>query len=97
VDQPGFLYAVQHLKNYPGLLKIGKAKNPSNRLTSYQVGCPYRGYSIAFVLAVPEYSRAELQAHRLLDGFRIPNTEWFAVSVKDAMHLLSSIDYSEDE
>lgn len=90
----GFIYGMVH-PDWPGYVKIGRAKNPNRRLRDYNIGDPKRAYSFAFVLGVPDCTRAELQAHRCLRGCRVANTEWFEINPEDALALLSALNYSE--
>lgn len=90
LDQPGYLYGVKH-PTFRGFTKIGKALSPKRRLANYQTGDPLRRYEMAFAIRVTDYHRAERAAHRILDGFRVRETEWFRINYIEAFNLISKL------
>lgn len=83
----GYVYGIIHPK-WPGYTKIGKSRHTPGRLRTYNTGDPHRAYKIAFNILTPNMHIAELQAHRLLDGYRMSGSEWFACHWRDALALL---------
>ena len=87
--EPGYLYGITH-PSWPGFIKIGKARFPERRLRTLNTGDPYRRYQLQFTILCPNYHLAELVAHRVLNGYRVENTEWFQLHPDDALELLKT-------
>ena len=85
--EPGYLYGITH-PSWPGFIKIGKARFPERRLRTLNTGDPYRRYQLQFTILCPNYHLAELAAHRVLNGYRVENTEWFQIHPDDALELI---------
>jgi hypothetical protein len=83
----GHIYGIVH-PQFPGYVKIGKASSVARRLSQYNTGDPYRRYDVAFVITAKNYHRAELIAHRLLNGYRVLGTEWFRIAPEEACALI---------
>jgi len=69
------------------LVKIGKAKNPKQRLKELQAGCPFP-MKLALTLdydSAKDAHSSESELHKLLAHHKI-NGEWFAV--RDDFHSL---------
>lgn len=79
----GWVYILTH-PLFPGVIKVGKARNWRRRLISYQTGCPQRQYRFNAIFKVEDVDLAERIAHRRLRGFRIGDGEWFQLSADDA-------------
>lgn len=84
----GVVYGVIHPR-FPGYTKIGKAVSAKRRLAQYDTGDPLRQYEMAFAIEVPDRHLAEIRAHRLLDGYRLPGLgEWFRIHHDEAFNLI---------
>lgn len=85
----GVVYGLIHPR-FPGYTKIGKAVSGKRRLAQYDTGDPLRQYAFAFTIEVSDRHRAELRAHRILDGYRLPGPgEWFRIHHDEAFNLIN--------
>lgn len=77
-----FVYVIETTQ---GMIKIGHAKDPKQRLNYLQVGNPYKLHLVeAFVLPDRQMAKTvEAHAHHRFDEFRFGG-EWFKMPVKAA-------------
>lgn len=77
-SDPGYVYL---LKNMEGTYKIGKAKNPEDRLKTFTVKLPFR---VEYTCIIPSHDMAELERdlHDLFKHKRV-NGEWFNLDPDD--------------
>ncbi|WP_375293109.1 GIY-YIG nuclease family protein [Ensifer sp. ENS10] len=70
---------------------MGLALNIQNRLHQMQTNCPHRDYSFFTIREFHDRKQAEAVLHGLLDGYRLPGTEWFAIHPEEAAGLLWAV------
>ncbi|MGN6548410.1 MAG: GIY-YIG nuclease family protein [Pararhizobium sp.] len=87
---PGHVYVVTN-PAWPGVCKVGFAKDLNNRLRQMQTNDPHRAYRFHTTRSFDDRQTAESILHALLDGYRIGSTEWFAVHPDDAAGLLRGL------
>ncbi|WP_420376819.1 GIY-YIG nuclease family protein [Sinorhizobium medicae] len=76
---------------WPGYCKVGLALNLENRLRQMNTNCPHRDYSFFTVREFDDRKQAETVLHGLLDGYRLPGTEWFSIHPEEAAGLLWAV------
>jgi hypothetical protein len=81
--------------SWPGYAKIGKARRPAKRLSTYNTGDPLRRYALAWTIFTANYDQAERVAHKRLAGLRVGWTEWFQIHPEDAREILQSLTAEE--
>ncbi|WP_410176709.1 GIY-YIG nuclease family protein [Sinorhizobium medicae] len=89
-NSPGYLYVAIN-PAWPGYCKVGLALDLNNRLRQMQTNCPYRDYSFFTVREFHDRKQAEAVLHGLLDGYRVPGTEWFCIHPEEAAGLLWAV------
>lgn len=86
----GYIYCFSNL-SMPGLLKIGATtRTPEDRakeLFTTGVAVPFQ---IEFSRKVSSVFDKEKQIHKILETYRIPSREFFAISVDNAMKVIDS-------
>jgi hypothetical protein len=85
----GFVYVMTN-NAWPGFVKIGRAVDPEDRLASFQVADPLRGYELRYYRFFPDRYAAEAAAHMALGEARLSG-EWFAVSVEEAINVVKRL------
>ena len=85
----GFVYIITN-PVYEGWVKVGSALNMEERLSSYQICDPNRGYKIEFIWHFDNRKEAERLAHNALHKHR-GNGEWFKLNVKKAIKIIESL------
>jgi hypothetical protein len=73
-----YVYAVAHPHNY---VKVGRSKNPQQRLQDFQIGTPYQLWLLA-ALPVEDSRRVERELHEHLSD-KQERGEWFAFDFDD--------------
>ena len=91
LNTTGYVYVAVNAA-WPGRCKIGLAKDLKNRLQQMQTNDPDRGYYFHATERFHDRKAAEANLHSLLDGFRIPGTEWFAIHPEDAARVLRGLE-----
>ena len=89
--EEGWIYLLTH----PSFIdcKLGKTNEPKQRLTAYNVGCPYKLYNMEFKMKVKdkyfyeEYFKVKCASLRVRD-----NGEWYSVPVQVGIEVLKAAD-----
>ena len=80
-----FVYVISH-PAYPGMYKVGIAKNYKMRLNAYQTYDPDRQYKIRFKLETPDFRELETHIHKIF-----PNKhEWVQADLKDIINEIQN-------
>ncbi|MBE8233383.1 MAG: hypothetical protein HAW67_06565, partial [Endozoicomonadaceae bacterium] len=58
-----YVYIISNAKAFPGLFKIGIAKDPKKRLNAYQTSSPDRNYKLEYFIKTPVYRELEKSMH----------------------------------
>ena len=82
----GFVYIISN-PVWPGLVKIGHAFDPQDRLSSFNTGDPHRAYVIEHTRYFEDRVAAEAGMHALLHACR-GQGEWFQISADEAFACL---------
>ncbi len=77
----GFVYGMIH-PNYPDLVKIGRSRDPLDRLVAANTWCPTGGYELIAQEYFVNTIGVEHDIHKLLGARRVLNSEWFECSVE---------------
>lgn len=72
------VYAIAHEH---GFVKIGRSKNPQQRLSNHQTSCPYNLWLLAS-LPVSDSRAVETDLHEMLDEKQVRG-EWFELEYDD--------------
>jgi hypothetical protein len=84
----GFVYAITN-EAWPGWVKVGRATNPTARLSSYQTGDPTQSYRLAHLEPVADAPHAEFAAHERLKKLGYTRRgEWFETTVAAARRAI---------
>lgn len=86
---PGSLYVI-HNPAWPGFVKIGRARNVSERLRTYQTASPHRDYVLHYYRVFPDVLAAERALSNLYKGYK-SNGEWHHIHADDAASLLDLV------
>ncbi|MDW9532273.1 hypothetical protein GOB39_22290 [Sinorhizobium meliloti] len=90
-NAPGFVYVAAN-PAWPGVCKIGFARDLKNRLRSLNTGDPYRAFTFYEAKEFPNRAKAEASLHRLVAGFRLSTVgEWYSIHPEDAAGLLRGL------
>ncbi|MDX0094259.1 hypothetical protein GOC06_11235 [Sinorhizobium meliloti] len=90
-NAPGFVYIAAN-PAWPGVCKIGFARDLKNRLRSLNTGDPYRAFTFYETKEFANRAKAEATLHRLVAGFKLaPVGEWYALHPEDAAGLLRGL------
>lgn len=81
--QSGYVYL---LRSDTGFYKIGRAKNPKNRLATFNVKLPFE-VQFEHLIKSNDYKRLEKELHERYDHLRV-NGEWFNLDPKDIEEIL---------
>jgi hypothetical protein len=73
---------------WPGYCKVGLTNDLNNRMRQMNTNCPFRDYSFHTQRQFNDRKKAEAVLHELLDGYRVPGTEWFCLHHEEAAGLL---------
>lgn len=84
MPDPGYVYLIQ---SPTGVYKIGRAKNPDNRMETFSVKLPFE---VAYIHLIPceNYRHSERQLHIRYADKRI-NGEWFDLTPEDVAWIKS--------
>lgn len=87
----GYVYFIwiPEMYNTQRYIKIGKAKNPTSRLTQLQTGSPYE-LQIYGLIQSPAYGTIETQLHRKHHNRRV-RREWFELSLEEVDSELAEL------
>lgn len=88
-NQPDIVYVITH-PLYPEYSKVGRTVNPKARLAQYNTSDPLRRYAYHTQQETEDANALEKAVHTALVGFRVGNTEWFAIHPDDAASILLS-------
>ena len=83
----GHVYAMAN-EAWPEWVKIGKAVDAEDRLSSYQTSSPLRDYTMVHYAYTDDRNIAERQAHILADKLGDKRNEWFKISNEDAVVVI---------
>ncbi|WP_352901446.1 GIY-YIG nuclease family protein [Mesorhizobium sp. M1307] len=89
-NTPGHVYVAVNAA-WPGRCKVGLAKDLKNRLQQMNTNDPDRAYRFHETRIFNDRKQAEAILHELLDGYRIPGTEWFELHPDDAAGMLRGL------
>ncbi|MDX0455504.1 hypothetical protein GOC72_18790 [Sinorhizobium medicae] len=90
-NAPGFVYIASN-PAWPGVCKIGFARDLKNRLRSLNTGDPYRAFTFYETREFVNRASAEKSLHRLVAGYRIATKgEWYSLHPEDAAALLRGL------
>ena len=88
----GFPYVLEH-PYYPGIRKLGYSYNPRSRLSTYNVGCPYKLFSMPYIsVYLEDAALAEATVQETLKEYHVSG-EWYEVSRELAIKTIE--DYVE--
>jgi len=88
----GFPYILEH-PYYPGIRKLGYSYNPRSRLSTYNVGCPYKLFSMPYIAVyLEDAALAESTVQETLKEYHVSG-EWYKVSRELAIKTIE--DYVE--
>jgi len=88
----GFKYVLEH-PYYPGICKLGYSYNPRSRLSTYNVGCPYKLFSMPYIsVYLEDAALAEATVQETLKEYHVSG-EWYKVSRELAIKTIE--DYVE--
>jgi hypothetical protein len=88
----GFPYILEH-PYYPGIRKLGYSYNPRSRLSTYNVGCPYKLFSMPYIAVyLEDAALAEATVQETLKEYHVSG-EWYKVSRELAVKTIE--DYVE--
>ena len=88
----GFPYILDH-PYYLGIRKLGYSYNPRSRLSTYNVGCPYKLFSMPYISVYLENAAlAEATVQETLKEYHVSG-EWYEVSRQLAIKTIE--DYVE--
>jgi len=88
----GFPYILEH-PYYPGIRKLGYSYNPRSRLSTYNVGCPYKLFSMPYIAVyLEDAALAEATVQETLKEYHVSG-EWYEVSRELAIKTIE--DYVE--
>ena len=95
-QKSGYVYAIRN-PAWPDWVKIGKAVDAEDRLSSYQTSSPMRNYKLVYSVHFDDRNVAEKKAH-LLAATRTmhpwnkhDNGEWFKLTDAEAIEILKEI------
>ncbi len=83
----GHVYAMAN-EAWPEWIKIGKAVDAEDRLSSYQTSSPLRDYTLIHYAYSDDRNVAERQAHVLAGKLGDKRNEWFKISNEDAVVVI---------
>jgi len=83
----GHVYAMANAA-WPEWIKIGKAVDAEDRLSSYQTSSPMRDYTLVHYAYSDDRNVAERQAHVLAGKLGDKRNEWFKISNEDAVVVI---------
>lgn len=83
-DPRGAVYVMSH-HALPGMVKVGKSRDPFARLSDANVWCPLKGWVLEFYEWFDDSRQAEFNVHVKLGLENRRGGEWFAVSVTQAI------------
>ena len=88
----GFPYVLEH-PYYPGIRKLGYSYNPRSRLSTYNVGCPYKLFSMPYIsVYLEDAALDEATVQETLKEYHVSG-EWYEVSRELAIKTIE--DYVE--
>ena len=83
----GHVYAMANAA-WPEWIKIGKAVDAEDRLSSYQTSSPLRDYTLVHYAYSDDRNVAERQAHVLAGKLGDKRNEWFKINNEDAVVVI---------
>lgn len=87
----GYVYVITN-PSWPEWVKVGMAIDAVDRLNSYQTSSPFRDYEIKYYVYCKDRRKSEGKAHKAVEAIsESRNSEWFKVSVEDAVECISDI------
>lgn len=86
----GTIYVLKH-PNFKKCAKVGRTTNVKKRLSSYNTGCPIKGYyfSEQFTTSQAKECEAYLHDKLILEGYEKVHGEWFVIGDEDIKYYLS--------
>ena len=74
------VYRIRHKRS--GMIKIGISDNWERRARELKVGVTTEVLNLQTCESIAAAAAVEKQAHKLLDSYRLPQSEWFCASKK---------------
>jgi hypothetical protein len=96
-DQVGYIYVISHpyFTGQEGFVSIGKACTYDSRHSGYNRGDPKERYKLEFAKRFDNRAEAEDLIHSKLKSVREGQTEWFEMSVVDAIYVVNNTSLEE--
>lgn len=86
----GAVYVITH-DAFPGLVKVGRAKDPFKRLSNANVWCPNKDWHLLHYRFFSNARDAEFRTHAALGRERRLSGEWFLVHPEAAIHIIQGV------
>lgn len=91
MDKGGYLYIITNIA-FPDWVKVGTTDNLTKRLSTYQTGDPFRGYTIVYSIHHPKYLEAEKQVKTIMKPFASEiRNEWYKINLPMAKSNLDEV------
>tara|TARA_R110000822_G_scaffold217918_1_gene352365 strand:- start:148 stop:540 length:393 start_codon:yes stop_codon:yes gene_type:complete len=84
----GHVYAITN-SAWPEWVKIGKAVDAEDRLSSYQTSSPMRDYTMVHYAYSDDRNVSERQAHKRAAKLGEKRNEWFKISREEAIVVIA--------
>ncbi|ARQ96224.1 hypothetical protein [Salmonella phage Stp1] len=82
----GYIYVISN-PNFPGMYKIGSAKDAETRLLQYQTYSPYRDYKLELYLLCKDFRTKELNFHKKYST----EGEWTNLPLKEIKSIITDL------
>jgi len=95
-QKSGYVYAIRN-PAWPEWVKIGKAVDAEDRLSSYQTSSPMRDYKLIHSVRFEDRNKAETKAHKIaatkasLAWDKSSNGEWFCMTDDQAIDTIKDV------
>lgn len=95
-QKSGYVYAIRN-PAWPDWVKIGKAVDAEDRLSSYQTSSPMRDYKLIHSVHFEDRNKAETKAHKIaatkasLAWDKSINGEWFCMTDEQAIDTIKGV------
>jgi len=89
LPKPCYIYLIIN-PAWPDYVKLGRSKDLDNRLIGYQVGSPFRDYSIYYSKYINDVEVVEDYFTQNLNPTCVKN-EWFKIDKDEAVKIIESL------
>jgi hypothetical protein len=86
----GFVYVLVS-PTFPDYVKIGRAKDLRNRLSSYQTSNPYRDFEYYFTIPVEDTRPYEKHFYKMFSSNHKMSHEWYQIEPNQAKDIIISL------